>query len=172
MEPVGFGDKPHREQGNATPEEMARYGLFRYLTADGTSLAPRPQDVWRMPTVREIVRSLVRNGENAGCVPPEGDLAEGVRGRASCRETPDKESPLWATDYPFIYMWAVQEADSTRAYYVSYNGWVQHQPKSWGNPRHGHRFVREPGAGESLSSPAGNRSSPAQDDSHAPSGPT
>lgn len=172
MEPVGFGDKPHREQRNATPEEMARYGLFRYLTADGTSLAPRPQDVWRMPTVREIVRSLVRNGENAGCVPPEGDLAEGVRGRASCRETPDKESPLWATDYPFIYMWSVQEADSTRAYYVSYNGWVQHQPKSWGNPRHGHRFVREPGAGETLSSPAGNRSSPAQDHSHAPSGPT
>lgn len=139
MEPVGFGDKPALEERDATREEMERYGLFRYLAADGITLMDEPQDVWRMPTVDEIVRSLVRDGENAGCVPPESQDS----GRARCRSTPDKETPLWAPDYPFIYLWAAQERDSAEAYYVSYNGRVSHQPKGWGNPRHGHRFVRE-----------------------------
>ena len=82
---------------------------------------------------------VVRDGENAGCTAPQGQQ----RGQAVCRRTPDKETPLWGPDIPFIYMWAAHERDSARAYYVSYNGWVRHQPKSWGNPRHGYRFVRE-----------------------------
>lgn len=32
----------------------------------------------------------------------------------------------------------------TFAYFVSYSGAFNVQPKSWGNPRHGHRCVREP----------------------------
>lgn len=140
MEPVGFGEKPGHEDRDATPEEMERYGLFRYLAADGMTLESEPQDIWRMPTVDEIVRSLVRDGENAGCV----YSWDRDRGRASCEIRPDKETPLWAPDHPFIYMWAASEHDSTRAHYVCYNGWVQRQPKSWGNPRHGHRFVRDP----------------------------
>jgi hypothetical protein len=139
LEPVGFGVKPGHDDRDATQEEMERYGLFRYLAADGVTLVDEPQDVWRMATRDEIVRSLVRNGENAGCVAPEGPR----RGQAICRDTPDKETPLWGPDIPFIYMWAAHERDSARAYYVSYNGWVQHQPKRWGNPRHGYRFVRE-----------------------------
>ena len=144
MEPVGFSEKPEREGRHATWEEMERYGLFRYLAADGVTLSQDPQDIWRMPTVDEIVRSLVRGGENAGCTFPE-DLD---RGRARCDRSTDKETPLWAPDYPFIYMWAGQEHDSVAAFYVGYNGWVRHQPKSWGNPRHGYRFVRAPLPGE------------------------
>jgi hypothetical protein len=88
--------------------------------------------------VDEIVRSLVRDGRHAGCSWQPGSR------RADCTVRPDKESPLWATDVPFIYLWAAEAHDSARAYYVGYSGAVGHQPKSWGNPRHGHRFVREP----------------------------
>jgi len=139
VEPVGFGEKPAIEGRDLSQEEMERYGLFRYLAEDGITLMDEPQDIWRMPTVDEIVRSLVRDGENAGCVFPEGR----ERGRASCTSEPDKETPLWAPDYPFIYLWSARERDGREAYYVSYNGRVGHQPKSWGNVRHGHRFVRE-----------------------------
>jgi hypothetical protein len=144
LEPVGFGEKPGYESCDATQEEMERYGLFRYLAVDGVTLEEEPQEVWRMPTVDEIVRSLVRDGENAGCTFP----SDRERGRASCANRPDKETPLWASDHPFIYMWAGGEHNNVRAYFVSYNGSVSHQPKSWGNPRHGHRFVRDPLPGE------------------------
>ncbi|RMD93222.1 MAG: hypothetical protein D6814_15915, partial [Calditrichaeota bacterium] len=52
-------------------------------------------------------------------------------------------SPLWAPNWSPIYYWAADEFNERQAYYVSYNGYVQHQPKSWGNPRHGYRCVRE-----------------------------
>ena len=89
------------------------------------------------PTTDELVRSLVKRGENAGC-----EWGGGVE-RAHCRTTPDKETPLWAPDQPPIYLWSGEEAGAEEAWYVSYNGWVKKQPKSWGNPRHGYRCVRE-----------------------------
>ena len=43
-----------------------------------------------------------------------------------------------------VYYWAADEGENEReAVYVSYNGWVKEQPKSWGNPRHGYRCVKE-----------------------------
>lgn len=42
-----------------------------------------------------------------------------------------------------VYYWAANAYNDREAYYVSYNGAVHHQPKSWGNPRHGYRLVRE-----------------------------
>ena len=110
--------------------------LCRYLSADGSTLRPEPQNIWRMPTAEEIVRSLVHHGENAGC---EWDR---VSEQADCDARPDKETPLWAPDWSPIYYWAADEFDDTEAYYVSYNGRIGHQPKSWGNPRHGYRCVR------------------------------
>lgn len=38
----------------------------RYLTADGLALADTPQDVWRLPTVEEVVGSSCRHGGHAG----------------------------------------------------------------------------------------------------------
>src|SRR6185503_11339133 len=37
-----------------------------YLTTDGRELAPVPQQVWRLPTVDEAVRSMVYRGQHAG----------------------------------------------------------------------------------------------------------
>jgi len=73
----------------ASQEKIAQTNLCRYLGADGTTLMDTPQDIWRMPTTDEVVRSLVRHGENAGCV-WHGE----IRTQALCDIQPDKESPL------------------------------------------------------------------------------
>jgi len=138
LPPRGLGPKPGHENVPATADEMAEYGMFRYLSADGSTLMDEPQDIWRMPTVDEIVRSLVLGGECAGCT------WGGGTSYASCPTKPDKETPLWAPDRSPIYYWAADEYDDSEAYYVGYQGVVAHQAKSWGNPRHGYRFIREP----------------------------
>ena len=49
-----------------------------------------------------------------------------------------------------IYYWSADEYDEEDAWYVPYTGGrryggvTSHQPKGWGNPRHGYRCVREP----------------------------
>lgn len=100
--------------------------------------------LWSMPTTDEIVRPLVRHGENAGCT------WHGESGSADCTIAPDKETPLWALDLSPIYYWSADEYDEHEAWYVPYTGGhssggsISSQPKSWGNPRHGYRCVREP----------------------------
>jgi len=43
------------------------------------------------------------------------------------------------------HYWSFDEYDEQEAYYVSHHGSIiSYQPKSWGNPRHGYRCVREP----------------------------
>jgi hypothetical protein len=135
--PVGLGGKGL--SGNATAEDMRSTGLCRYLDANGLTLKDTPQDIWRMPTTDELVRSLVRDGANAGCT------WDGQSERADCGATPDKETPLWAPGQWAIYYWSGEEYEGDEAYYVSYNGrGVAQQRKSWANPRHGYRCVREP----------------------------
>ena len=143
--PLGLGDKPgygRQDSGEyvyATAEDMAATNLCRYLSADGTALLDEPQDVWRMPTTDEVVRSLVRHGENAGCE------WQGAIGRqARCDVPPDKESPLWATDQPAIYYWTADAYSQDEGYFAAYNGTVNTTRKSGGNPRHSYRCVREP----------------------------
>jgi hypothetical protein len=117
---------------------MQRTGICAYLNMEGTALEDHPVNIWRMPTVDEIARSLSRHGQNAGCV------WDGEDGKMTCTIRPDKETPLWAPDQPPVYLWAANEFDAEEAYYVSYTGFVSHQPKDWGNPRHGYRCVQEP----------------------------
>ncbi len=133
--PVGLKQTP--EGRHATAEDMARTGLCGYLDAAGTSLTVEPQHLWRMPTIDEFVRSLTRGGEPAGCT------WSGAPGSMACRTAPDKETPLWAPDQPPIYMWTSEQSGSD-AWYVNYEGFVAHQSKGFGNPRHGYRCVRAP----------------------------
>lgn len=147
LPPVGLGDKPgygRQDEGHehivfATEADMAQYNLCRYLSADGSTLLGEPQDLWRMPTTSEMVRSLVRHGEHAGCA-WQGEFREQV----GCDVLPDKESPLWATDRPVIYYWTADARNERRGYFVCYNGTVNAAYKLGGNPRHGYRCVREP----------------------------
>ncbi len=140
--PLGLEGKRGGENENivfATAEDMAQTSLCSYLSADGTTLLDEPQHIWRMPTTDEIVRSLGRHGENAGCQ-WQGEFARQVQ----CRITPDKESPLWATDQAVIYYYTADSYSENRGYFVAFNGMVNATYKLGGNPRHGYRCVREP----------------------------
>jgi hypothetical protein len=122
----------------ATEADMAATGLCAYLTEDGTALSETPLYIWRMPTVDELARSLSLHNENAGCT------WTGETGEMDCTLRPDKETPLWAPDQQPVYLWSADAYNEDDAYYVSYTGFVSHQPKTWGNPRHGYRCVKEP----------------------------
>ena len=141
--PVGFGNKPECEGRSATEADMKTTGLCRYLTEDGLSLAEEPQNIWRMPTTDEIVRSLVRAGETADC------SWDGQSRKAECLVQPNKDSPLWIPDASPIYYYSGEEFDEDSAWYVPYTGGglfggvIGPQPKFGGNSRHGFRCVRE-----------------------------
>ncbi len=85
------------KEGNVDLDEAEK--IASHLTADGLSLADKPQNIWRVPTVEEVVRSLTRNGQNAG-----GEWDPELR-RAKYRLAPDKESPLWRVRSPVVYWW-------------------------------------------------------------------
>ena len=122
-----------------TMEDAEQYHLCLYLNEEGNALMAERQDIWRMPTVDELVRSLPVVEGNAGCT------WNGQSGEMDCTYTPDKTSPLWALDESPIYYWAYEEdADNERsAYFVSYNGWVNTTYKSGGNTRHSYRCVKD-----------------------------
>jgi hypothetical protein len=147
IEPVGMGEKSgYGKEGEvgktrvfAGDLEMNQTNLCLYLDIDGTLLLDEPQNIWRMPTTDEVIRSLSRHGENAGCQ-WSGQVPE----RAACDILPDKESPLWATDVPVIYYWTAESFNDREGYFVAYNGSVNTTIKLGGNPRHGYRCVKEP----------------------------
>lgn len=138
-EPTGLEDKLAVEEANTGQADMDTTGLCRYLSEDGLRMMPEPVGAWRMPTTDELVRSLVWRGEQAGCSWDAQSL------KITCVHQPNKDAPLWAADEEPIYYWSGEERDNESAFYVGYSGVKVHsQPKSWGNPRHGYRCVREP----------------------------
>ena len=142
LAPVGMEDKPGYERDSgvfASAAEMEQYNLCLYLSEDGLTLADEPQNIWRMPTVDEYARSMMRHGENAGCT-WQGEN----RDEMDCEILPDKETPLWNPELDPIYYWAAEEYDERNAYFVSFNGWVNTTYKRGGNPRHSYRCVKEP----------------------------
>lgn len=89
-----------------------------HLTADGRSLNAEPIGTWRLPTADEAVRSMVRHGRNAG------GMWDAAHRRAAYRVWPEKESPLWKRYSPVIYWWTAAEDGPSRAFFISFNGYV------------------------------------------------
>ena len=110
----------------------------RFLTADGSSLAEEPQDIWRLPTRAEVVASLTRHNRNSGGVWDE------VRQLPSYQVKPDKESPIWDPYASLIYLWTSEVVDRQRVWIVVYHGGVYPHPKNIGSTSHGFRAVRDP----------------------------
>jgi hypothetical protein len=122
-----------------TWEEAER--LCRHLTADGKSVAPTPQNIWRLPTIAEVVRSMARHGENCrGVWNP-------VKARASYAIKPDKESPLWNPYSVIIYWWTSSESNIDRAYCIDFNGNVYSRDKASHMGSQAFRAVRNEPAG-------------------------
>jgi len=109
----------------------------RHLTENGTHLADTPQDVWRLPTAEEAVRSMRCHGESCG------GSWDASRARATYRRTPDKESPLWDVHSQVIYWWTATEVNDREAFIIVYDGRVWPRPKQahWGYL--GFRAVKE-----------------------------
>ncbi|MEL7499485.1 MAG: DUF1566 domain-containing protein [Planctomycetota bacterium] len=110
----------------------------RFLSEDGSQLMEQPQNIWRLPTRKEIVCSLTRANANAG-----GHWDTSVE-NANYRMTPDKESPIWDPLAPLIYLWTSESASDDRAWIVVYHGGVYAKPKNMGSPSLGFRAVRPP----------------------------
>ncbi len=115
-EPVGM--KAHNEGLGAAGQAIDEVGLCAFLDGEGTALLTAPAHIWRMPTADEVVRSLTRNGENAGCV------WDGRATHAECRVPPDKETPLWAPDQPPIYILTGDVRDGRTVLGVNYTGGI------------------------------------------------
>ncbi len=107
----------------------------QYLSEDGLALAPTPQDIWRLPTVDEAVRSMALHGQNSG---GEWD-AETTE--ATYETTPDKESPLWDVHSQIIYWWTATEIDEEQAYVIVYDGKFWPRAKDFGPAYLGFRCV-------------------------------
>ena len=63
--------------------------ICRFLSEDGTEIMQTEQNIWRLPTVDEAVRSMMLHEVNAG-----GTWNPDTH-KAAYRKTPDKETPLW-----------------------------------------------------------------------------
>ncbi|MFN2171892.1 MAG: DUF1566 domain-containing protein, partial [Candidatus Promineifilaceae bacterium] len=110
----------------------------RALSDDGLSAAASPQNIWRLPTVDEAVRSMARHGRNSGGV------WDSTTAQETYETTPDKESPLWNTHSQVIYWWTATEVDEETAAIIAYDGRVWPRKKSLKQDYLGFRCVKEP----------------------------
>ena len=108
----------------------------QYLQEDGLALGAAPQDIWRLPTVDEAVRSMARHGQNS-----EGEW-DADNAQATYEKTPDKDSPLWNVHSQVIYWWTATEIDAGKAYIIAYDGQVWPRSKDFGPAYLGYRCVK------------------------------
>ena len=113
QDPIGMEGKSSVELGPASLNDMQTIGLCSYLNEEGDELLNEVQHIWRMPTADEIIRSMARHGENAGCV-WDGETHEQI----ACDVLPDKETPLWAPDMEPVYYWAADEGQNERKLHI------------------------------------------------------
>jgi hypothetical protein len=110
--------------------------ICEYLSEDGLTIAPTPQNIWRLPTVDEAARSMSRHGQNSG------GLWNPETAEATYELTPDKESPLWNIHSQVIYWWTATAIDEDHAYIIVYEGKVWSRLKEFRPAYLGFRCVR------------------------------
>ncbi len=113
--------------------------ICKYLSEDGTEIMEEEQNIWRLPTVDETVRSMMLHGQNAGGV---WDPSER---KAVYERTPDKESPLWDVHSKVIYYWTSDTStqDERKAYIIVYHGGVYEKKKIDGQSYLSFRAVKK-----------------------------
>jgi hypothetical protein len=134
-------------RGEGWPDEGVSWEeaseICKYLSEDGTTIMQEEQNIWRLPTIDEAVRSMMLHGENAGGV---WDADEQ---KAIYDKTPDKESPMWAVHSKVIYYWTadISGDDDTRACIVVYHGGIYDRRKTDAQDYLSFRAVKEIPAG-------------------------
>jgi hypothetical protein len=108
------------------------------LDKDGLTLSSTPQNIWRLPTVDEAVRSMARHGQNSN------GIWNSETSEAAYTISPDKESPLWNIHSQVIYWWTASEVDEEHAYIIVYDGKVWSRTKDFGPAYLGFRCVKSP----------------------------
>jgi hypothetical protein len=121
-----------REGGNWHEAQQ----VCQHLSEDGLILTSAPENIWRLPTVDEAVRSMARHGKNSGGIWDEETT------KATYKTTPDKESPLWYVYSQVIYWWTATEVDEENAYMIVYDGKVWSRSKEFGPEYLGFRCVK------------------------------
>ncbi|MFZ5353254.1 MAG: DUF1566 domain-containing protein [Bacillota bacterium] len=108
-----------------TSWEEAQY-ICKHLSEDGLTVMDTEQNIWRLPTVDEAVRSMSLHGENSGGVWREAEE------KAVYSKTPDKETPLWDVHSKIIYYWTsdTSRRDEKQAYIIVYHGGVYDRRKT------------------------------------------
>jgi len=129
-------DGPGWPRAGVTWDEARQ--VCQYLDEGGMVLAPTPQQIWRLPTVAEAVRSMARHGQNSGGVWDAKNV------EATYKIVPDKESPLWNVHSQVIYWWTATEVDEEHAYIIVYDGKVWSRTKQFGPAYLGFRCVKQP----------------------------
>mgnify|MGYP001815461854 CR=1 FL=1 len=127
--------------GPGWPREGANWNkaqeACRHLTEDGLSLASAAQNIWRLPSVDEAVRSMTRHGQNSGGV------WDTEQAKAVYQTKPDKESPLWDIYSQVIYWWTATEVDVDHAYIIVYDGRIWPRAKRLSQGYLGFRCVKQ-----------------------------
>jgi hypothetical protein len=119
-----------------TSWEEAR-SICARMSEDGTTLASRPLNLWRLPRVEETVAAMMLHRERAG---GEWNPARSI---ATYERVPDKEAPLWNPRSKVIYWWTGTEASPTKAYMIVYNGSVWPRERTSRAGYLGFRAVKE-----------------------------
>ncbi len=110
--------------------------ICRHLTEDGLSLSTVPQNIWRLPSLDEAVKSMLRHGENAyGSLNDDGMPVYSIK--------PDKEPPLWHPYSKVIYWWTATETEGNRALIIVYDGKSWERKKDFGPNYLGFRAVKD-----------------------------
>ena len=109
-----------------------------YLAENGTVLMDTPQNIWRVPSIDEMVRSQCLHGTQVGGV------WDNETKTASYEKSPDKETPLWESHSHVIYYWTGTEISETQAYMIVYDGGVFAKDKSNSYPYLSFRAVKTP----------------------------
>ena len=127
-------------QGPGWPSDGANWheadSICNHLTEDGLTISAEAQNIWRLPTVEEAVKSMQRHGVNS-----QGKLNE--RGEPEYETRPDKETPLWNLHSQVIYWWTKTEIDENNAYIIVYDGKIWKRRKNFGPNYLGFRAVKE-----------------------------
>lgn len=110
--------------------------VCQHLSVDGLTTDPTLQNIWRLPSVDETVRSMARHGQNSG------GIWDAVTSEATYVVTPDKESPLWTVNSQVIYWWTATEIDEEHANIIVYDGKVWPRSKQFGPAYLGFRCVK------------------------------